>query len=711
MRRIIFVLPILLSSCFSSGDPTAGLAPRPADDQGPSIIWNVFEKPLPEIPFPNNIATRFDDDSPTKLRLNISEEAVTAHESKLRRLINTLDGFGNFAPIWLSFDGLLEIEDIYERHSNTDFSDDAVYLVNLNPESDNFGQPVFLDMGNGRFPATIETNDNYFQNDPRDNSSNLLFETEDEDLNGNGQLDYFEDTDGDGTLDKPNLWGRYLNDPERMDRYNDLITFYEFETNTLIFRPVFALEPESTYAVVITRRVKGAESDSPVRSPFPYVNHMAQSVALKPLVDAHMLSGLGLEVDDVAFAWSFTTQSVTRDLEALRAGLYGEGDFDFLGEDFPARIAEVAPFDSPEHASNIYTLDAARFMDVLGHDGFRAAAGVGSSEVEISQANYLEFVDYLVGFTVDSPALIENDDGVFRMNSMTGEVDYTRESIQVMCVVPKESESHKAPFPITFYGHGYTSTRLEMLGFAPNLARFGLASCAIDSYGHGVEDSEENKATTIGLLGGAGLLGLADFVLSGRARDLNADGVTDAGGDFWTANTFHTRDVVRQTILDYMQVIRVMRSFGQETMPVDVDGSGSDEVAGDFNGDGVPDMGGEQSYTYFGQSLGGIIAMVLGSIEPAVVATAPSAGGAGLADIAVRSRQGGVVQAVFLPLLGPIIVATPGDEGELDIAFDALNINYEVLLPFAEVDLSDPSEVIKVGDVVQVANLDNGEVD
>ena len=53
-----------------------------------------------------------------------------------------------------------------------------------------------------------------------------------------------------------------------------------------------------------------------------------------------------------------------------------------------------------------------------------------------------------------------------------------------------------------------------------------------------------------------GLSRLADVLFEGRARDLNADGFPDPGGDFWTANTFHTRDVVRQSTIDYMQVIR-----------------------------------------------------------------------------------------------------------------------------------------------------------
>ena len=55
--------------------------------------------------FPNDVGTRPDPKSPTGRRVNVSLEAPTAHERHLRRLVNNLDGFGTYAPIWLRFDG------------------------------------------------------------------------------------------------------------------------------------------------------------------------------------------------------------------------------------------------------------------------------------------------------------------------------------------------------------------------------------------------------------------------------------------------------------------------------------------------------------------------------------------------------------------------------------------------------------------------------
>src|SRR5262249_34921991 len=99
------------------------------------------------------------------------------------------------------------------------------------------------------------------------------------------------------------------------------------------------------------------------------------------------------------------------------------------------------------------------------------------------------------------------------------------------------------------------------------------------------------------------------------------------------------------------------------TEPCDVTGSGQPSIAGDFDGNGTPDVGGPSAtFGSWGESLGGILSGIHGAIDANVTAAVPGSGGGGLTDIGVRSFQGGVVQAVLLRLWGPLIVTVPGSQ-------------------------------------------------
>src|SRR5206468_3014503 len=95
----------------------------------------------------------------------------------------------------------------------------------------------------------------------------------------------------------------------------------------------------------------------------------------------------------------------------------------------------------------------------------------------------------------------------------------------------------------------------------------------------------------------------------------------------------------------------------------DIDGDGKAEVAGDFDGDGTPDIGGPAaSYSTWGESLGGILSGIHGAVDAAVTTAVPGSGGGSLADIGIRSFQGGVPAAVMLRLWGPLLVSMPASE-------------------------------------------------
>ena len=168
--------------------------------------------------------SRLDPTTTTGRRLNISEEAPTEYESRTRRTFNELDGFGTFSSIMVSFDAPLDLKDLLDRQSDTDFRNDALFLLNVDESCSRYGEEVYLDFHSGRNPITLykfgsrvpdveapngeyfdEGGNLFFRFDSRFDAHNILFEERHEDANGNGVLDEEEDLDYDGILDVPTL--------------------------------------------------------------------------------------------------------------------------------------------------------------------------------------------------------------------------------------------------------------------------------------------------------------------------------------------------------------------------------------------------------------------------------------------------------------------------------------------------------------------------
>ena len=136
--------------------------------QPTTVKMDFYAKPLPEIPLPNDIATRFDPDSPTKRRINASMVAPTSFEIEARTLVDKLDGWGVGQPITIPFTGPLSIESIKAGHSDADYepSNDVLYLIDITPGSPTEGELQTLDIGEGNYPVILERNE-YWKNDPR----------------------------------------------------------------------------------------------------------------------------------------------------------------------------------------------------------------------------------------------------------------------------------------------------------------------------------------------------------------------------------------------------------------------------------------------------------------------------------------------------------------------------------------------------------------
>jgi hypothetical protein len=705
----------VISACNSSGSTGLSEAPKAST----TVKYDFFHKPLPEIPLPNDIATVFDDASPTHRRVNASLIAPTQFERSTRERIDQLDGWGVFQPITIPFTGPLDLLSIRAGHDDPDYdtSDDVVYLIDIDRNSLEFGKVHPLDLGNGNYPVILEQRDRYWDNDPRADNISLLFEEVDEDLNVNGVLDPGEDTDADGVLDKPNyITAERPAADDLAGRADALAIFFERETNTLIARPLVPLRERTTYAVVITRRVLDANGE-PVGSPFPGINHTAQTRALQPLRE---VLPPGLTLDDVAFAFSFTTQSVESHWVAVRDGLYGHGVQGHLGRDFPAEVDELLPLRDADR------FPSAEFLHLLyGEDWIRAARPVASAFLGLDPNTEVfrvlleaqAYIDYFVIGSYQSPQLFprEDENGKFLPlyeQAWPADLDSVpaparAETVYFTLSVPRKEVSARGqgkPAPVVILSHGYTGPRFTIMQFAGYFARHGLATIAIDGPSHGIGLSAEEEGLARLLIGGLGFESFVTAVLVDRAFDQNNDGIKDSGADFWTSYLFHTRDIVRQFMLDYSQLIRIMRGWdGQKTWGFDLGSDGVPDVAGDFDGDGAIDVGGDGRIVMSGASLGGIMSMLMGGADPDVSTIVPIAGGGGYADMGLRTVQGGAVEGFVLRALSPLYVGSiDAGSGQMRVQTIVVELNEDARRNLGSVAGVQP------GDTMVVENLVNG---
>jgi hypothetical protein len=689
----------VLPSCSIDAAPDGLARTKPGD--GPTVVFDLAHRPLPDIPVPNDIATFADPSSRTGRRLNVSMVAPTHMERTAREGFDEMEGWGTYAPIAVKFahgrgknadphEPAIDLESIRARMQSSDheMQDDPIYLVNLAT-----GVPVMVDLGGGAFPTTLRDRDRYYPGDPHASESTTLFDMHEEGA-GLTQADYRPelDTDFDGVLDHPNASPGALG-PGAVRGVDDVMTWYERETDTLILRPLLPLDEKTEYAVVITDRLKSRAGD-PARSPFPFIHHPTQRDAVSKLRDvladpskrAYYGDVAGTGLDHVAFAWSFTTQPVVEDLRILRDGLYGQGPFADLGRDFPPRATAfravgMARDPSEEPADSladprcagvkntpfvVHPKDAKEAIHIL-LGRFLPFSTEAANALEAT----LDDIDYFVIGSFDSPYFLgdpkhERPDDHFHLDFKSGRGDVQRDAGHFWLAVPKArpERGFAQPFSTVLWAHGTTFNAVEVVLRAGHFAKQGLAMFGIDMPGHGLVFDKGLELLAQSLLRNTCMVPWVNGLTAGRAEDLNGDGVLDSGGLLWTAHIFHTRDNIRQSVVDQMQATRVLRAFGSPGTQ-DYDGNGKPDLLGDFDGNGTPDVGGSAPISAAGDSYGGVVTQVHGALDPNVAAAAPISGAGGLLDVATRSF--GVVDSVLEQVLTPLVVAIPAsDRGPIE---------------------------------------------
>ncbi|HAN30267.1 MAG TPA: hypothetical protein DCQ06_01595 [Myxococcales bacterium] len=726
----------------------------PGATMGPEVVFEPHAEPSPEVPFPNDLAMAISADGGQ--HLSIRRRSVTDFERRFRHHLNEVPGFSGMTPITISFSGPLDLKTV---------TDQSVFVVNVQTGSSRFGEVIPLDLGRGWFPHTTRPTQ-YFPNDPLKDFDSLV-------LPPDNQVD----TDDDG---QPDTW----------------VNHYEVKTHTLELRPLLPMEAGAQYAVIGTRDVKGWTGEQPgqgeygqVHSPFSFVNHDSQTEALKRALPT--LANYGLNAGDVAFGWTLTTGNLARTFRALREGLYGRGKFSWLADKFSPRIAKMydmnISFDGLDDShpeahpgqkgypyaprDHDFTLQGP-FMDGIFKIVNNFQPGVAG---EFKHVAYAVFGDMN---TVNMRAPKQTDQterNVWQFDLEQGTAVVEPENVPFMITVPKTTANHQPPFPVIVYAHATGTSRVEALLLADRFAHAGIATFTIDAVGHGpvlpgakrqILDflgDDLDEATALELA--RALLGsyiykdadaefppgttvdeffdklksngfLQQLLVKGRGTDDNGDCVLNdsPGESYYAPNPMRLRDSMRQTTLDYIVAVRMLRSLGSNLLPaLDNPRQASKQellarcLTGDFNADGVLDIGGPNvPYFMTGISLGGIHTALTAPLEEHIIAAAPVVAGAGIVDIFIRTRLKNVIEKLMWKASGPVIASCPkknAKDGSSLLSWnnDSDYCNKETKESFKADDgtcMQDPVDVpvwqeqvvIKQGDTVRATNIRNGEI-
>jgi hypothetical protein len=308
------------------------------------------------------------------------------------------------------------------------------------------------------------------------------------------------------------------------------------------------------------------------------------------LLDAiHAARRLGVREQDIVAASVFTTQSATAILEKIRDQIHAAtptaADFNFAADGTRTVFALDQVTDitwnqqtTTDGPLNPLPLDLSVLQVVPGAVGQLAFGKYLSPDYEVHPGEYIP----AVGSSTGTPAVQGMNEIYFNLFLPSG---------------PKPDSG----WPVAIFGHGGGQSKnggpqsAAPQAIAAKMAEHGIATIAINVVGPGfgplgtLTVTQQNGATVT-------------FPAGGRGIDQNGDhSITSNEGIEAVAprRLIRWRDGLRQTVVDLMQLVRVI------------------QVGVDVDGDGTADLDPARIY-YVGQSLGGMYGPQFLAIEPAI---------------------------------------------------------------------------------------------
>ncbi len=391
--------------------------------------------------------------------------------------------------------------------------------------------------------------------------------------------------------------------------------------NTLHAESDEFLDQHTRYALIVTRSVRDPAGD-PVEASeafrrfrhdlnFGQTHDPTLKAYRKALLDALAAARrVGVREADIAVAGVFTAQSATAILEKIqnqiRAPTPAPANF-FLGAGgsrtvFPLSMVTGITFNRQINTVGPLSpvaVPLAALGIFPGAVGRLAFGQYVSPDYETAQ----KFIPP-VGTRFGTPAVQGTNEVFFNLFLPSG---------------PKPPGG----WPVAIFGHGFGDNKNNSpFAVAATMAANGIATISINVVGHG-----RGPLSTLTVSQAVG--GPVTFSAGGRGIDQDGNGMIDSTEGVNAApprTIIANRDGLRQTIVDLMQLVRVI------------------QVGMDVDGDGVPDLKPSRIY-YFGQSFGGIYGTKFLAVEPGVRAGVPNVAGGPIIEVARLSP-------VFRPLVG-----------------------------------------------------------
>jgi hypothetical protein len=363
-------------------------------------------------------------------------------------------------------------------------------------------------------------------------------------------------------------------------------------TDTLHVEADELLTQHTRYALIVTNRLRDING-RPVEASesFRRFRQTVRGEYKRALLEAiHAARGLGVGERDIVTASVFTTQSITSVMERIRDQIKD-------GTPEPANfllgpMGERAVFDLVDVASISW-----KQHNRVNPDDFLPPVSIDLGVLQVVPGAVGQIA---YGYYVSPDYLVHPDQYIPAVGTRTGTpVVQGYNDIYFTLYLPSGPRP-EAGWPIALIAGGTSNNQHGTSGnFASKLAGNGIATIGINNVGQGFGPL---GTLTVNMTNGSSLT-IPD---AGRGIDQNGDNVitntpvpegSEAAGPLsWTISS---RDSNRQTVIDLMQLVRVI------------------EVGMDVDGDNVADI--DPSRIYFvGASAGSMIGTIFLALEPSV---------------------------------------------------------------------------------------------